>query len=531
MEIIQNNFERVDWRKEIAKRNAADAKQWQMKEYRRCVEDKVYWFNNYVWTMDTRITPSIIPFVLYPKQIELIKQLDKYEDLFIDKPHDLGISWTTMGWELHQDLYTKGFTALNISRKESEVQDSGNTFHALHGRLLFMYQRLPPFLKPRIHNPFLIFAVPSMNSVIRGESANPRAGRDTQYKFIFVDEAAFIECLDEMYKGIRGATNTLCLNSTPPKESVNNKFAEIKDMPNSGFTKMRFHWTDNPQHDEAWFKKKTASMTEQEIAQEVLVGYDKAKTNRSYPEYDDGIHLLGHKVYLNPKSRLYSFMDFGLEGEVYIFAQKDFEERLFIIYYKIFYNKLTTELYHEFIKCLDAIRYTGEIKDIVFIGDKSGNKRNRITKTSVIEDYKKVSNNQIVIKTRELTNDEKMKCVKTCLKKYINGRPQFNISNEPSCLDLAKCIKNVVLNKTGADHIDNKYTHAVNALEYGINYLFPKTKAAGVVVELNPGQEIKDDDGKVIRTVESAVIKPSSVFATIGDRRIERKGMMERSYQ
>lgn len=526
MEIIQK-AERIDWQKEISSRNAVDARKWQIKEYRRCDEDKIYWFNNYIWTIDTRRSPSIIPFILWPKQIALIKELDKYQDLFIDKARDLGISWTVMGWELHNCLYTKGFTALNLSRKESEVQDSGNTFHALHGRILFMYSRLPPFLKPRIHNPFLIFAVPSMNSVIKGESANPNAGRDTQYKFIFVDEAAHIECLDEMWKGLRNASNAICLNSTPPTESVNNKFAEIKEIPNSGFSKMRFEWTDNPQHDKAWFDKKTASMTEQEISQELLVEYDKAKINRSYPEYDDGIHLLGHKVYLNPKSKLYCFQDYGLEGEVFIFGQKDFEDRLFILYYKIFFNMLTPELYHEFIKCLDAIGYTGLISDIIFIGDKSGNKRNRITKTSVIEDYKKVSNGQIDIHTRELTNDEKMKCVKACLKKYINGRPQFNISNEPTCLELAKCMKNVTLNKTGQDHIDNKYTHAVNAVEYGINYLFPKTKAAGIVVGIDPGQEIKDEEGKTIRTIETIMTRGASVASVIGEKRIKKGGILQ----
>ncbi len=519
-------MERIEWQKEIANRDPVEAKKWQIKEYRRCVEDKIYWFNNYIWTIDTRRTPSIIPFMLWPKEIELVKQLDKYQDLFIDKARDLGISWTVMGWELHQDLYTKGFTALNLSRKESEVQDSGNTYHALHGRILFMYERLPPFLKPRVHNPFLIFAVPSMNSVIKGESANPNAGRDTQYKFIFVDEAAHIECLDEMWKGLRNASNAICLNSTPPTESVNNKFAEIKEMPSSGFNKMRFEWTDNPQHDQAWYDKKTASMTEQEVAQELLVQYDKAKINRSYPEYDDGIHLLGHKVYLNQKSKLYCFMDFGLDGEVFIFAQKDFEERLFILYYKIFFNMLTPELYHEFIKCLDAIGFTGEIKEIVFFGDKSGTKRTRLTKTSIIDDYKIVTNGQIDIKTREISNDEKMKCVKACLKKYINGRPQFNISNEPTCIELAKCMKNVTLNKTGQDHIDNKYTHAVNALEYGINYLFPKTKAAGIVVGIDPGQEIKDDDGRIIRTVETVMTRGASVASVIGERRIIRGGIL-----
>ena len=525
MEIIKK-AERIDWKKEIANRSPADAKQWQIKEYRRCVEDKPYWFYNYVYTINTNRTPAIKPFELWKHQEKLIIQLDKFEDTFIDKARKQGIYWGIMGWELHNVLYTKGFTALNISRKESEVQDSGNTFHALHGRLLFMYQRLPPFLKPKIHNPFLVFAVPSMNSVIKGESSNPKAGRDTQYKFILVDEAAFIDCLDEMWKGLRNASDAICLNSTPPSVSMNNKFAEIKDMPNSGFTKMRFNWDDNPEHDQAWFNKKTASLTQEEIAQELLVGYDKALSNRSYSEYSDGVHLLGHKVYLNPKSKLYCFMDFGLDGEPFVFAQKDFEDRLFLIYYKIYKDKLTKELYQEFIKCLEAIKYTGEIKNIIFIGDKSGNKRNRVTKTSVISDWKKVSNDQIIIKSRELSNYEKMKCVKICLKKYINGRPQFNISNELTCLGLAKCMKSATLNKAREDHIDNKYTHAVNAVEYGINYLFPLVKAAGVVVELNPGQELKDSEGKTIRKAEPIIARGASISSIIGNNRINKRSII-----
>ena len=67
---------RIDWRKEIAKRTPNEAKEWQIKEYRRCAEDKVYWYNNYVWTIDTRRTPSIIPFVLHDYQIDLVKQLE-----------------------------------------------------------------------------------------------------------------------------------------------------------------------------------------------------------------------------------------------------------------------------------------------------------------------------------------------------------------------------------------------------------------------------------------------------------------------
>lgn len=530
VEIIKK-AERIDWKREIASRSVSEAKQWQMKEYRRCVDDKPYWFNNYVWTIDTRKSPAIIPFKLYKHQERLLTQLDKYLDLFVDKCRDMGISWTIMGWELHQVSYTKGFTALNISRKESEVQDPGNTFHALHGRIFFMWERLPPFLRPVMRNPFLIFKVDSMNSVIKGESANPKAGRDTQYKFILVDEAAYVDCLDEMFKGLRNATNSLCLNSTPPTESKNNKFSEIKDMKDSGFTKLGFDWYENPQHTQEWFDRKTKSMSEEEIAQEILRQYDKAKTDRSYSEYSNNVHLLGHKVYLNPKSKLYCFQDYGLAGEVFLFAQKDYEDRLFFIYYKIFYNMLTTELYNEFIKCLAAIKYTGEIKDILFIGDKSGSKRSRQTKTSIIDDYKKVSKGAINIKYRELPNDEKMRCVKAVLKNYKGGKPQFNISNEPTCLNFAKCMKHVHLNKTRLDHVDDKYTHGVNAAEYGINYLFPLIKAAAVSVGIDPGQEILDSNGKVERVVGPAFSRGASATAVIGSRRIERKGIRGDYYE
>jgi len=532
--------ERINWRKHIESLTPAKAKEWQIEEYRKCSEPgidpkygKVYWFNNYVSTIDTRRTPSIIPFQLYPYQIDkLLKTLDTYCDTFIEKSRDMGISWTVMGWELWNCLYTKGFTALNISRKESEVQDTGNSFHSLHGRLLFMYQRLPPFLKPRLHNPFLTFSIPTMNSIIKGESSNPKAGRDSQYKFILIDEAAHIECLDEMWKGCRNASNTICLNSTPPANMVNNKYAEIGEMKQSGFVKLKFHWKEHPLKTDEWFKKKTAAMTPAEIAQELEIRYDAALTRRSYPEYDDNIHMLSHKVYLNNQRPLYCFMDFGLAGEVFLFAQKDAYDRIFFLYYKIFFNKLTKELIPELVKCLAHLGYAGELKNVKFIGDKSGDKRSRTTKTSVIDEYRTLSNGQIDIKYKELSNDEKMKCVKECLKQRVQvqgvWKPQFNVSQEPTCIKLSDCFKMLQLNKMGLDHLDNKFTHAVNAAEYGINFLFPRKKETPAVACSEPGQRTEENKRGEPIIITTPRDKIQSAAAVVGHNRIERKGAMLR---
>lgn len=521
MEIISTNFERIDWMKKIQSLTPAEAKKWQISEYHRCKEEKEYWFRNYIWTIDAREEPAIVPFILYSYQTDLIKQLDKFQDTFIDKSRQMGISWTLMGWQLHNAIFMKGFTSLNISRKESEVQDAGNTHHCLFGRLAFMHERLPPFLKPKVHNPFLTFKVSSMNSIIKGESSNPKAGRDSQYKFILIDEAAHIDCLDEMWKGVRSASNSICLNSTPPKDRVNNKFSEIRDMKNSGFTHLRFHWSQHPKYTKEWYAKKTASMTQQEIAQELEMSYDGALTRTSYAEYSDDVHLMGHKIYLNPKAKLYCFMDFGLGGEVFLFSQKDARERLFFQYYKIYKDKLTPELYLEFLRCLAHIGYTGEIKDMIFVGDKSGTKRSRTSKTNVIDEYRAVSNGAINIRYQsDLSNEEKMKNMKTCLKRRIDNYPQFNISREPTCLQFAEAMRCIQLNKTGDDHVDNNYTHVVNAAEYGISYLFPRRKAESVIVSMDPGE---NKHGGVI---QSGAPSSGGAANVISSYRIQRKGVI-----
>ena len=87
-------------------------------------------------------------------------------------------------------------------------------------------------------------------------------------------------------------------------------------------------------------------------------------------------------------------------------------------------------------------------------------------------------------------------------------------------------MKNVRLNKTKLDHIDDWATHAVNAAEYGINYLFPLMKAAAACTGLDPGEEILDDEGKIERVVESPIIRGASAMAVIGDRKIERRRLI-----
>ena len=247
--------------------------------------------------------------------------------------------------------------------------------------------------------------------------------------------------------------------------------------------------------------------------------------------------MLGHKIYLNPKATLYCFQDYGLSGEVFLFAQMDSSKRLFFIYYKIYRNLLTTELYVKLLKDLAHLGYLRagmdkeeihkKLEEMVFIGDRSGNKRSRTSKTSVIQEYSTISDGKIKVKTTDnLMNDSKMKDMKACLKNRIDGKPQFNISKEPTCIKFAKAIRCLQLNKQKTDHVDNNFTHVVNAAEYGVSYLIPRKKLKAAVASIDPGDTHEDHNVKEVIDNHDNITRAASASAVIGNRRIERKGVI-----
>ena len=450
-----------------------------IREIQICTRDPEYFIENYCFAINPDKPPKerVVPFKLWPVQKKLLKQLLTYTDTFVEKSREMGCSWLTMAFELHQALFTDYFTCLNISRREAEVQDSGCTFHSLMGRIKFMYDHLPKYMQLKIHAPFLTFRVIKTGSIIKGESSNKSAGRDTQYKMIFVDEAAHIDCFAEMYKSCRNSSDCLFLNSTPPTDPFDNKYVEIKNMTASGYTQLRFNWREHPEKDQAWYKKKTAGMSEEEIGQELEISYDRKKVERSYIEYAEEIHLSNNKFLYHPQFPLIVGMDFGLAAEVMLFFQQDKDKRLYLIHEYEEANKLTPEHYHNFLVILGKLGYKDNISDIEIYGDPfSGNRRHRTSGETVIQQYHQASGGRMKIRIKTISFDEKRRCAKALLKARTNGLPTFKVSS--ACRKFSKCMGRCRINKQGKDHVDDWSTHKVNAWEYVVSNKYPIIDAA-----------------------------------------------------
>lgn len=462
-----------------------------IKEYARCKSDDKYFIYNYCYCFDPRKEEKIFLMKPYPHLLKLIDELNALRNLIIEKSRDMGISWTIMAWQLHKALFTEGWMSLNISRKEWEVEDTGKTPRSLFGRLDFMYKRLPSYLKLRADNPFLTFKVASNNSYISGESANVHAGRDTQYSFIFVDEAGAIPILADMWKALANSSNSICLNSTPPTEGMSHKYSQLRFGKDSSFKVLTYHWQEHPEKDAIWYAKKIKDMTDEDVARELDINYDKSISMKIYHEWDDDIHIAKAPILLNPNKPLYLSFDFGLDDpESILFYQKstdaDGKPKLLLIDEYETGNLLTHEHFINLQKKLILMGYANTLGKLLCFGDPAGTRRERTSGRSVVKEYEGYGLN---IKVKEASLDDRRRSVKLLLKARDSmGQPRFLVS--PKCENFTDSIKNHQRSKPNEDTArKDKTCHSVTSHEYFCVNEFPPITASAVIYSKDPEEK------------------------------------------
>lgn len=187
-------------------------------ELDKCKADPVHWFNQWVWTYDPRGMafglPANLPFVLRPKQIELVYWLAERESTqthgYIDKSRDEGMSYVILGFFLHHWLFIDGFAAGVGSRKEDLVDKKGDPKTLLH-KFRDMFSKLPDWMKPvgfsrREHDNHLRIVNPVNDATITGEAGDNigRGGRTSMY---LLDEWAFVPDQESTDAAISQNTN------------------------------------------------------------------------------------------------------------------------------------------------------------------------------------------------------------------------------------------------------------------------------------------------------------------------------------
>lgn len=283
-------------------------------------EGCIYFIETFCWTYDPRSKNKNLPVVLFDFQKdavrEIVKHIDEGKNFLIEKSRDMGVSWLLAYVFLWYWLFREGTNLLMGSYKEKLVDDGVNQ-DALFGKLEFAIRNYPKWLLPKKfnlnkHRNNMKLINPENNNIISGDTMNPQFGRGARKTAIFYDELGFWETAKESWEA--GADTTACqiANSTPNGKDF---FWKLRS---SGMDVMSLIWRLHPLKDQQWYDYEKGRRTEEAMAQEIDLSYERSLEGRVYLEWAPSIGFYPY----NESYPLFTSADWGnSDGTSLIWAQ------------------------------------------------------------------------------------------------------------------------------------------------------------------------------------------------------------------
>lgn len=222
-----------------------------------------------------RKLPTMVPFVLFPKQREwvdwVLENWREQEPGLTEKTRDMGMSWLSVALSCTICIFWDGITIGFGSRKEEYVDKLGQPKSLFYKARAFM-DYLPAEFRQgwnrKTDAPHMRISFPHSGSVITGE-AGDGIGRGDRASIYFVDEAAFLERPELVEASLSATTN--CRQDISSVHGMGNPFAVKR---HSGRIRVfTFHWRDDPRKDDAWYAKQCEKLDAVTVAQEIDINY------------------------------------------------------------------------------------------------------------------------------------------------------------------------------------------------------------------------------------------------------------------
>ena len=297
----------------------------------------IVFINRFLYTFDPRENKPHLPFVLFPYQEELVRNvceaIDNGDDIFVDKSRDVGATYTILAVFLWYWLYVESSNFLVGSRKEAYVDnrfglsnedDTSNKEESLFGKLDYMVNRLPVFMLPdgfsmKKHMGFMKMMNPELGNVISGESSNPNFSRGGRQRAILLDEFAFWENDISAWGATADTTNCRIVLTTPgikPGKAKRLRFGKDGEK----IKVIEIDYTQDPRKTKEWEIKERSRRSKEDFSREIKRNWETSLKGRVYNDIAEV--KVGSFPY-NPDFPLYVSWDFGLDGTAIQWWQVD----------------------------------------------------------------------------------------------------------------------------------------------------------------------------------------------------------------
>ena len=217
--------------------------------------------SEWAWTVDTREVAkgkgALIPFVPWPKQLELIEWMytrwRNGQDGTTVKSRDVGASFCAMALLSTLCVLEADFAGGVISASEAKLDEVGHD-DTLLGKARLFLRNLPPEFASGYdeakHSKYLSILIPGTRSSLAAETG-ANAGRGSRKAIVIADESSH-------YPHPK-AIDAALIATTPCRidlSSVNGMNSFYERAHNPAIPLFRLTWRDDPRRDEAWAEAK-----------------------------------------------------------------------------------------------------------------------------------------------------------------------------------------------------------------------------------------------------------------------------------
>lgn len=304
----------------------------------KCGKDPIYFIKNYVKIEHP--TKGLIPFNLFDYQEELIKNYINYRFNIILKSRQIGISELSSAFSTWLLLFRRNKNIVVMANKKDVARN-------LVRKTTLAIKNIPSWLflsKLVVENKFSLEF--SSGSRIKALATTKDAGRSEAGSLLIIDEAAMIENLDEIWKGIKHVVSTggsVIMLSSP--NGVGNHFHKTWEgaiNKRNDFHPTKLMWWVRPDRvvDEngnydliddprvigkkssSWFIKETKDEDERNTAQELCCSFLSSGANVVAPElinYFRERFVVNHARGFGPNNEIYVWRE-PEEGKKYLIS-------------------------------------------------------------------------------------------------------------------------------------------------------------------------------------------------------------------
>ena len=232
-------------------------------EYIKCANDPAYFMKKYCLIQHPQ--RGSIKFNLYPFQERVLHIFRDNQYNIVLKSRHLGISTLSAGYAIWLMTFHKDKNILAIATTQATAKN-------VITKIRVMYDGLPKWMKPKATENNKLSIRLANGSQAKAVSSNSDAARSEAVSLLLIDEAAFIDNVEETFTAAQQtlATGGQCIALSTPN-GIGNWFHQTwakAEQSDNNFIPVKLPWTVHPDRDEDWRKEQDKQLGPRNAAQE-----------------------------------------------------------------------------------------------------------------------------------------------------------------------------------------------------------------------------------------------------------------------